>query len=199
MIRQAEFLTSAARPSQYPPAVLPEIAVCGRSNSGKSTLINKLLRRKGLAKTGKTPGKTRLINFFAVDGEWYLVDLPGYGFAKVSRVVQSGWGRMMAVYFAGRKNLRGVVHLLDIRHNPTKDDVTMLTMLREYGLPALIVATKADKIARGARASRLRLLAQTLALENHNLILPFSALDGTGQEELRAEIETLLRDAGAAV
>jgi GTP-binding protein len=102
-IQRAEFLTSAVRPEQYPPPVWPEIAVCGRSNSGKSTLINKILCRRGLAKTGKTPGKTRLINFFAVDGAWYLVDLPGYGFAKVARATQAEWGRMMAVYFAGRK------------------------------------------------------------------------------------------------
>jgi GTP-binding protein len=192
IIRQAEFLISAVRPAQYPPAVLPEVAVCGRSNVGKSTLINKLLQRKGLAKTGKTPGKTRLINFFAINGEWYLVDLPGYGFAKVPRAMQAEWGKMMAVYFAERKNLRGVLHLVDIRHQPTEGDIAMLTMLRERGIPALVVATKADKISRGARERQLKLLARTLLIEDHKLILPFSAEDGTGQAELRAEIVTLL-------
>jgi GTP-binding protein len=170
---------------------LPEIAVCGRSNAGKSTLVNKLLQRKSLAKTGKTPGKTRLINFFAVNGQWYLVDLPGYGFAKVSHAMRAEWGKMMALYFAERKNLRGVVQLVDIRHKPTDGDLTMLNMLRERGVPALVVATKADKIARGARTRQLRLLAQTLAIEDYKLILPFSALDGTGQAELRAEISAL--------
>ncbi|MDR1605355.1 MAG: ribosome biogenesis GTP-binding protein YihA/YsxC [Gracilibacteraceae bacterium] len=194
LVRRAEFLTSAVRPEQYPPPDRPEIAVCGRSNCGKSTLINKILHRRGLAKTGKTPGKTRLINFFSVDGEWYFVDLPGYGFAKVARATQAAWGRMMSVYFSGRKNLRGVVQLVDIRHEPTEADAAMLNMLRERGLPALVVATKADKIARGARARQLGLLARKLMIDDPGLILPFSALDGTGQEELRAEIVAFLQD-----
>jgi GTP-binding protein len=192
IIRKAEFVTSAVKPGQYPPPVLPEIAVCGRSNVGKSSLINKLLRRKQLARVGKAPGKTRLINFFNVNDEWYLVDLPGYGFAKVSKDMQKNWGIMMKAYFAQRRNLLGAVLLVDIRRTPAEADVQMAEMLAASGRSLLVVATKVDKVGRGELKKQMRVIAAALALDDPELILPFSASDGTGVEELSEEIEALL-------
>lgn len=192
IIRKAEYITSAVKPTQYPQGIKPEIAVAGRSNVGKSSLINKFLNRKNLARVGQTPGKTQTINFFNINDEWYLVDLPGYGYAKVSQQMKAQWGRMMETYFRQRKNLRGVIQIVDIRHKPTGEDCQMVDMLRIFGIPTLLVATKADKIARGQRPKYLKIIAETLGLEDWKLILPFSAKDGTGVNELHEAVEQVI-------
>jgi GTP-binding protein len=147
---RAAFLGSAAGPEGYPKADLPEVALAGRSNVGKSTLINALLNRKGLAKTSGTPGKTRLINFYDVDGRCHLVDLPGYGFARVAPREQAAWRRRIEGYLAGRKALKLVVLLVDIRHPPAATDRQMVAWLGHAKVPVLLVATKRDKLGRGA-------------------------------------------------
>lgn len=184
ILRKAEYLVSAVKPEQYPAGDRPELAVSGRSNVGKSSLINKFANRKNLAKVGKTPGKTRTINFFNINDEWYLVDLPGYGYAQVSEATRMQWGKMMRTYFRARENLRGVIQLVDIRHKPSADDQLMINMLWENGIPALVVATKADKISRGKWPNYLKLIAEVLDIQDWKSIIPFSSADGTGIQDL---------------
>jgi len=188
-IRKAEYIISAVKPEQYPEATRPELAVAGRSNVGKSSLINKFVNRKNLAKVGKTPGMTQYINFYNINDEWYLVDLPGYGYAKVSEKTRINWGKMMQTYFRQRENLKGVIQLVDIRHKPTVDDQLMVNMLLENNIPALLVATKADKISRGQRPKYLKQIAATLGIDDWKVIIPFSSEDGTGLEDLKEAIE----------
>lgn len=192
IIRKAEYIVSAVKPDQYPDAAKPDLAVSGRSNVGKSSLINKFLNRRNLARVARTPGKTQTINFFNINDEWYLVDLPGYGYAKVSHQMKVQWGKMMETYFRVRHNLKGVIQLIDIRHPPTEDDRTMVNMLRQTGIPVLLVATKADKISRGQRQKYLKNIAEVLQLEDWKLILPFSAENGTGLDELHEAVEIIL-------
>jgi GTP-binding protein len=188
----AEYIISAVKPEQYPEGNRPELAVSGRSNVGKSSLINKFVNRKSLAKVGRTPGKTQTINFFNLNNEWYLVDLPGYGYAKVSHRIRQEWGKMMQTYFRRRENLRGVIQLVDIRHKPTEDDCLMVNMLWENEIPALIVATKADKVSRGQRPKHLKIIAETLKLQDWQAIIPFSSEDGTGLSELHEAVEHII-------
>jgi ribosome biogenesis GTP-binding protein YsxC/EngB len=147
-IKQSEFIISAAGRSQYPMDGRPEIAFVGRSNVGKSSIINALTNRRSLAKVGNTPGKTRLINFFLINGFFYLVDLPGYGYAKVSKVEKEKWGRLMEDYLTGRETLKKVVLLVDSRHKPTDDDVLMINWIRHQGYSVYVVGTKADKLTK---------------------------------------------------
>lgn len=197
-INKSEYIISAVQPEQYPEGIRPEVAVSGRSNVGKSSLINKFLNRKNLARVGQTPGKTQTINFFNINDEWYLVDLPGYGFAKVSKQMKAQWGKMMDTYFRVRKNLYGVIQIVDIRHKPSAEDCEMVNMLRTVGIPALIVATKADKIARGQRPKYLKVIAHEFQLEDWRIIVPFSALDGTGLDELHEAVDLLIRGEDSA-
>lgn len=194
IFRKTEYIISAVGPPQYPEGTRPELAVSGRSNVGKSSLINKLVNRKGLARVGKAPGKTRYINFFNINDEWYLVDLPGYGYAKVSHETRAKWGTMMKTYFALRQNLRGVIQLVDIRHLPTEDDRTMMRMLLENDIPALVVATKADKVSRGQRPKYLKIIADAFKLPDWKAIIPFSSEDGTGLKELHEAVEAIIGD-----
>jgi GTP-binding protein len=183
-ITSAEFLTSAVTPPQYPANVGPEIAFVGRSNVGKSSLINTLLNRRGLAKTSSTPGKTRTINFFRVNGELGFVDLPGYGFARVSRAERVAWGPMVEQFFRTRQRLEGVVHLIDVRHAPTAEDRRTRAWLLQWKRPLLVVATKVDKIGRTQRPSRLKQVAETLSLDADAPIVLFSAQTGEGREQI---------------
>ncbi|KUO58309.1 MAG: GTP-binding protein [Gracilibacter sp. BRH_c7a] len=192
IIRKAEYIISAVKPEQYPEATRPDLAVSGRSNVGKSSLINKFLSRKKIAKVARTPGKTQTINFFNINDEWYLVDLPGYGYAKVSQQTKAQWGKMMNTYFRTRSTLKGVLQLVDIRHPPTEDDKNMVNMLWEAGIPALIIATKVDKISRSQRPKHLKIIADSLGLEDWRLILPFSSEDGTGFDELHEAVEHII-------
>lgn len=191
-LRKAEFIISAVRPEQYPEANRPELAVSGRSNVGKSSLINKFTNRKNLAKVGKTPGKTQTINFFNMNDEWYLVDLPGYGYAQVSQETRVKWGKMMNTYFRTRENLRGVIQLVDIRHKPTEDDRLMVNTLWENQIPFLVVATKADKISRGQRPKYLKIIAESLEIQDWREIIPFSSVDGTGSEALDEAVNHII-------
>ena len=167
---------------------LPQIAVAGKSNVGKSSLINKLCNRRSLARTSQTPGKTRLINAFLLNDSFHLIDLPGYGFAKVDKQEKLRWGKMMQDYFATTEDLCHVFHLVDIRHEPSAEDKEMGMFLRQAGIPFTVVATKADKISRGARMKYLAPICRGLLVQPWQVI-PFSSEDGTGKEELLNKIE----------
>lgn len=183
-ITSAEFITSAVKTADYPAGDIPEVALAGRSNVGKSSLLNKLVSRKGLARTSNTPGRTRLINFFLVNDQFHLVDLPGYGYAKVSAGERESWRKMVEGYLKTRKSLRGVALLVDSRHQPTALDVQMYGWLKHRGIPAVVVATKADKLSRSRLLQSLKVIRTTLSLTDGDPLVPFSAETGLGREEL---------------
>ena len=192
-IRSAEFVTSMADYGDFPGKGLKQIAVAGKSNVGKSTLINKLCRRNKLTRISSTPGKTRLLNIFLLNGEFHLVDLPGYGFAKVDKKEKLRWAGMMQDYFSRAEELRHVLCLVDIRHEPTEDDRQMNRFLRETDIPFTVVATKADKISRGARSKYLAPICRALSVQPWEIIC-FSGEDGTGRDELLNKIEEVLSE-----
>jgi GTP-binding protein len=192
-IISAEFIKSAVKPDQYPKTGLPEIAFSGRSNVGKSSLINTLLGRKKLAQTSATPGKTRLINFFTVNGKLSIVDLPGYGFARVSRAEQETWGPMIEIYLRERTTLRLVVVILDIRHDPTQQDYDLIEWLHHYGRSYLIVLTKSDKLSRGQALQRRKQIMTDLGLGAQEMLVLFSAQSGEGKGELWKAIDRVFR------
>ena len=192
-IKSAEFVTSMADYGNFPGKGLPQIAVAGKSNVGKSSLINCLTRRSKLAKTSATPGKTRLLNVFLLNGSFHLVDLPGYGFAKVSKQEKERWGNMMQAYFEQADELRHVFCLVDIRHEPTEDDKAMNAFLRQMGIPFTVVATKSDKISRGARQKQLAPICRALLVQPWEIIC-FSSEDHSGREEMLAQIEKILAE-----
>ena len=170
--------------SKFPTETLPEIAFAGRSNVGKSSLINSLLNRKNLARTSSSPGKTVTINFYNVNEEFFLVDLPGYGYAKTSLAERAKWGKMIEKYLGTRDSLKALVLLIDIRHAPTKDDVMMFNWVVENGLTPIIVATKLDKIKKSQKDKQLKLLRDTLGIKNDIKIVPYSSETKQGREEL---------------
>ena len=181
-IKTAEFVTSMSV-YEAPTPPLPQIAVAGKSNVGKSSLINSLCRRKALAKTSATPGKTRLINLFLLNDSFHLVDLPGYGFAKVDKQEKLSWGGLMEAYFRDTQELRLTLHLVDIRHEPTQDDIQMNAFLRGMNLPFLVIATKADKISRGARMKQLAPICRALQVQPWQVIC-YSSETGDGRDAL---------------
>ena len=189
-IKTAQFVTSMSAYAA-PADALPEIAVAGKSNVGKSSLINSLCRRKALAKTSATPGKTRLINLFLLNGAFHLVDLPGYGFAKVDKQEKVRWGEMMEAYFRKTRQLRLTLHLVDIRHDPTQDDVQMNEYLRANGFPFLVIATKADKLSRSAQQRQLAPIYRALQVQPWQVIC-YSSETGAGREQLLAALEKVL-------
>ena len=193
-INHAELETVAVKPNQYPPQDMYEIAFAGRSNVGKSSLLNLLTHRKNLARVSGSPGKTRTINFYLIDGEFRIVDLPGYGYAKVSKSVSEGWGDMMETYLGNRPNLLKVVQLVDIRHAPSKQDIEMYSYLRHYGLDGLVVATKADKISRNQMQMQVKLIRETLKLSGDDKVIPVSSLKRTGYDVLLDEMGKLLEE-----
>lgn len=182
-IKSAVFVTSAVKPSQYPPDHRPEIAFAGRSNVGKSSLINKILGVKKLVKTSGTPGRTQLINFFSINDDVYFVDLPGYGYARVPEEVQKKWGPMVETYLKNRSGLRAVVVILDIRRTPNQMDLGLMDWLTYYDIPHIPVLTKADKLKRGKRILQCRRIAQVLDADPASMVI-FSAVTGTGRKEL---------------
>lgn len=190
-ITSATFETSAVRPSQYPPATMPEIVFAGRSNVGKSSLINTLLNRRRLVKTSSTPGKTRLINFFAINNAFYFVDLPGYGYAKVSMEERKKWGPMIEAYLSSRPTLRGVALLQDIRRMPGTEEVELFEFLAGMRLPILVVLTKADKLSKNKQTVQGRLIRQQLHLKENEVVL-FSAKNRQGVDALWDMIQILV-------
>ena len=191
-IVSVEFLTSAVRKDQYPPEGVPEIAFAGRSNVGKSSLINLLMNRKKLAKVSQNPGKTRTINFFTVNGSFRIVDLPGYGFARVSKAEAEKWGPMMEAYLSSRPDLLKVVQLVDVRHAPSAQDKQMYEYLQYYGLDGLVVATKADKVGKNELNKNLAVIRRELKLKKTDRVIPVSALHKTGTEEVLSAMEEIL-------
>ena len=182
---KAEFIRSAASPEQFLRDGLPQFAFAGRSNVGKSSVINRLLNRKNLAYVGSSPGKTSQVNYFLVDSRAYLVDLPGYGYAKVSRAEKERWGRLMERYFQeGGSYLTAGVLIVDARHKPTADDVTMHGWFRETGCPEIVVATKLDKLKKSQIDPALALIRETLELPEEGALVPFSAEKGIGKDTL---------------
>jgi GTP-binding protein len=191
-ITSAEFVKSAMWPHQYPPATMPEIAFVGRSNVGKSSLMNTLAGRKNLAKTSNTPGRTQLINFFSVNGKIFFVDLPGYGFAKVPQSVKKDWGEMMEAYLRERQNLALVVFILDIRRDPNEDDLSLRDWLDHYRIPYICILTKSDKLSNNQAIGRKRLIDQALKGNAQMQSLIFSAKTKRGKEELWRLLENHL-------
>ena len=190
-IKNAQYLLTAVKPEQYPEKVLPAITFLGRSNVGKSSLINTLTNRKKMARTSSQPGKTRTINFYDIDNIWYLVDLPGYGFAKVSRDERNSWKRMIEKYMDCYKGETFYLLLVDIRHAPSVKDVEMWNWLLERGEACGVVATKADKISRGARGKNLSVIAKMLGIDADE-ILVFSSVTREGKDDLLDAIEACL-------
>jgi len=180
---KVEFIRSAVSPRDFLRDGLPQLAFAGRSNVGKSSVINRLVNRKNFARVGASPGKTSQINYFRLDGAAYLVDLPGYGYAKVSKAERDRWGRLMEAYFASGLISLGVM-IVDARHKPTADDVTMASWFRDTGCPLVVAANKLDKLKKSEIYPNLALIRQTLSLGEGDLLLPFSAEKGVGREDL---------------
>jgi len=192
VIRHMKFLGGMAAAGGWrPETTLPEIAFAGRSNVGKSSLINRLLRRKKFARVSNTPGRTREINFFEVNGQFVLADLPGYGYARVSKERKAAWRPLIEGYLRGSPALRGVVQLLDARRVPSDDDLQMLDFLAQVGTPTIVVATKIDKLPRAERSARVEQLALEAGIDLEQVI-PFSAVEGDGRDELAEAIAALV-------
>lgn len=192
IIKKAELEAVAVKPSQYPEDNMIEIAFAGRSNVGKSSLLNLLTNRKSLARVSGSPGKTRTINFYRINDEFRIVDLPGYGYAKASKSLTEGWGEMMEKYLETRQGLRVVAQLVDVRHAPSKQDLQMYEYLKYYGLDGLVVLTKADKVSRNELNKNTAMIRKALDLKPEDRAIPVSALKRTGYEELLDEFDRII-------
>ncbi len=182
-ITSSEFVISAVKPNQYPDGGLPEFALAGRSNVGKSSFINKMLNRKNLARTSSNPGKTQTLNFYLINEQFYFVDVPGYGYAKVSKKEREAWGKLIEGYLTGREQLKAVLLIVDLRHPPTDDDVMMYDFLKHYQIPCIIIATKADKIPKGKWQKHLKVHWETLNVEKGDELILFSSETGEGKDK----------------
>lgn len=187
----AKFLTTAVKPEQYPDTFVPEIAFVGRSNVGKSSLINCITNRSKLARTSSSPGKTATINFYEIAGKYRLVDLPGYGYAKVSKAEQERWAKMIDTYLSNRYNLIQVIQLVDSRHKPTRDDITMIDWIRSFGYKPIIIATKLDKLKKSQIEDNLTEIYNTLSLDDESILFPFSSETREGKDEVLDFIEDI--------
>ncbi len=194
IVNNASLAAVGVKEEQYPKTGLPEIAMAGKSNVGKSSLINTLLRRKALARTSSQPGKTQTINFYQVENLFYFVDLPGYGYAKVSKTERERWAKMIDDYLHTRQTLLQVISLVDGRHEPSANDVQMLEWIRSFGYAPVVIATKMDKMGKQQQAKALKLIRQTLHLESGQLF-PFSALTKDGTEAIWEMLDKLLAEA----
>ncbi len=190
MIKTVEFIKSAVKPSQYPEYDFPEIAFAGRSNVGKSSLINTLIQRKSMVKTSSKPGCTQLINFFLVNEDLSFVDLPGYGYAKVSKKIRSQWQPMVNLYLSQRQSLSGLILLIDIRRDPGKEELDMVDWLESHKMPYLVILTKSDKLSKTKQQKRLLSICSQMNREKNSVIL-FSAKTKKGRETILEEIEDL--------
>jgi ribosome biogenesis GTP-binding protein YsxC/EngB len=187
-IQKTEFIRSAAKSGDFPADERPQITFAGRSNVGKSSVINCLLNRKNFARVGNSPGKTAFINFFLVDEAFYLVDLPGYGYAKVSKAEKERWGRLIEGYFDDTSQMSLGVQIVDARHKPTADDCQMANWFLYTGKPFIVIANKLDKLKKSEVAPNLQRIQETLQLPEEVKLIPFAAIKGTGRDELLAEI-----------
>ena len=192
IVRHLEFLGGMASPRGWrPETTLPEVAFAGRSNVGKSSLINTLLRRSKAARVSNTPGRTREINFFKINDQFVLVDLPGYGYARISKDRKAEWKPMIESYLKDSSNLRGIVQLLDVRHDPTKEDLEMFDFLATVGVPTMVVMTKTDKLTKAQAAARIQAISSSLGLEEDQVI-GFSSTTGAGRDDLAESLVALL-------
>lgn len=188
-VNNVEMVISAVRPSQYPEDGLPEFALAGRSNVGKSSFINRMIGRKSMARISSKPGKTQTLNFYKIEEQLFFVDVPGYGYAKVSKTEREAWGEMIEQYLTGRSVLKAVVQIVDIRHEPTDDDCMMYDFLKHYNIPTIVIATKADKIKKGNYAKHKKIVKEVLDMDPSDPLILFSSEKGMGIEEAWAEIE----------
>lgn len=191
-VNHAEIVISAVSPEQYPKTPLPEIALAGRSNVGKSSFINTLIDRKGLARTSSKPGKTQTLNFYLIEEALHFVDVPGYGYAKVSKTERAKWGEMIETYLTQREQMKAVVSVIDMRHDPTADDIQMYQFLKYYKIPVIVVATKADKIPRGKWNKHESAIKKNLNFDPSDDFIVFSSETKTGKEEAWRAIEKYL-------
>ena len=194
-IQNVEFLVSAVSPAQYPEPLIPEIALAGRSKVGKSSFINAMINRKKLARTSSKPGKTQQLNYYQVEDWFYFVDVPGYGYAKVSKKEKDKWANMLQTYFSERENLELALLIVDFRHKPTKDDIAMKDFFVHYNIPYFVIATKTDKVKKSQWSKHMSEIYRTLNLETVDQILPFSAETKEGREEAWEIITDVLQGA----
>ena len=193
-VKEAEIVMSAVDPKQYPDTGFAEIALAGRSNVGKSSFINKLINRKALARTSSKPGKTQTLNFYLINNSFYFVDVPGYGYAKVSKTERAKWGQMLETYFTQRDTLRHVFLVVDFRHEPTEDDIQMKDFIEYYNLPYSVIATKCDKIPRGKWNQHFYRIKKALNLPSDESLIMFSKETGEGFEQAWTLIEGILAE-----
>lgn len=185
-------IISAVKKAQYPDTGLTEVALSGRSNVGKSTFINSMIGRKNMARTSQQPGKTQTLNFYNIDEQLIFVDVPGYGYAKVSKVQREKFGKMIEEYITQRENLKLVIQLVDLRHQPTKDDVLMYNYLKHFDIPTLVICTKEDKIAKGKVQKHIKRIKDKLELESGDNIISYSSIKNSKQQEIWNFIETYI-------
>ena len=191
-VKSADYVISAVSPEQWPTDGKSEIALSGRSNVGKSSLINHLLNRKNLARTSQKPGKTQKLNYFIINEAFYFVDVPGYGYAQVSQKERQAWGRMMEQYFSENEQLRVVVALVDFRHPPTKEDIQMVEFLKYHEIPIIIVATKCDKVPKTKRPRQVKLIKEKLGIAPTDPFVIYSTQEHIGKDALWSEIEKFI-------
>lgn len=188
-VNHAEIVISAVSPAQYPDTDLPEVALAGRSNVGKSTFINTLINRKKLVRTSSKPGKTQTLNFYLIENKFHFVDVPGYGYAKVSKTERAKWGKMIETYLTTRKQLKAVVLLVDSRHDPTQDDIAMYNFLNYYELPVIVIGTKIDKVSKSSRNRISQNIRKSLDMVAEDPLILFSSETKQGKDEAWAAIE----------
>ncbi|PSL35171.1 GTP-binding protein [Planomicrobium soli] len=189
IVHNVELVISAVRPEQYPEDGLPEFALAGRSNVGKSSFINKMIGRKSMARISSKPGKTQTLNFYKIEEKLFYVDVPGYGYAKVSKSEREAWGKMIERYITGREELKAVIQIVDLRHPPSRDDVNMYDFMKHYDIPCIIIATKADKIPKGKWDKHKKIVRETLDMDKNDPLIVFSSETGLGKDAAWAEIE----------
>ncbi|HLR11581.1 MAG TPA: ribosome biogenesis GTP-binding protein YihA/YsxC [Sporosarcina sp.] len=191
-VHNVEMIMSAVKPEQYPEEGYPEFALAGRSNVGKSSFINRMISRKSLARTSSKPGKTQTLNFYKIEEQLFFVDVPGYGYAKVSKKEREAWGKMIEQYLTQREQLKAVLLIVDVRHSPTEDDCLMYDFLVHYNIPAIVIATKADKISKGKLAKHVKIVKEQLDMRSSDPLIPFSSESGMGMEQAWKEIESYM-------
>lgn len=191
-VTSSEIVISAVKPDQYPESDLPEFALAGRSNVGKSSFINKMLNRRGLARISSKPGKTQTLNFYLINEILHFVDVPGYGYAKVSKKEREAWGKMIETYLTNREQLKAVVLIVDLRHPPTSDDVMMYNFLRHYEIPCVVIATKADKIPKSKWQKHMKITKETLDIDPNDQIIMFSSETGYGKDQAWSALKSYM-------